>query len=215
MPGSPRPLPAPPTHDAARRDVLCAAAAAGALALGGACTRRPLRRPPGVLAPEPPEQLPPEHETPIVKGGYVLQPRARFSARVRVLSRERYYLDPLASLVPLDLAVGWGPMSDSAVLDRLDISQWGRFYYWRYEDDPPIATDIIVSHSANWHLIPGSDLVRRILLGVRPGAIVSLRGLLVDIEDGSGPLRRTSLVREDSGAGACEILYVESAVVQG
>jgi hypothetical protein len=38
--------------------------------------------------------------------------------------------------------------------------------------------------------------------------VVTLRGRLVDVTGPKG-VARTSLVREDTGAGACEILYVE------
>ena len=50
---------------------------------------------------------------------------------MRILHREDYSLGSLASLVPTDFAVGWGRMSDSAVLAGIEISQANRFYFWR------------------------------------------------------------------------------------
>ena len=63
-------------------------------------------------------------------------PAREFSATVRILRREDYSMGPLASLVPTDFAVGWGPMSDSAVLADIEISQGNRFYFWRTETWP-------------------------------------------------------------------------------
>jgi hypothetical protein len=42
---------------------------------------------------------------------------------------------------------------------------------------------------------------------------VHLEGLLVDIDGPEIGQIRTSLTRSDTGAGACEIIYVESATV--
>ena len=42
-----------------------------------------------------------------------------------------YHFDMISDLVPEDLALGWGPMSDNHVLAAFDISQSARFYTWR------------------------------------------------------------------------------------
>jgi hypothetical protein len=55
------------------------------------------------------------------------QPLAGFSVAARVLSRENYDHGREADFSPVDLALGWGPMREDAVLARLDISQSGRF----------------------------------------------------------------------------------------
>jgi hypothetical protein len=126
-----------------------------------------------------------------------------------VLHREDYSIGPLAQLVPTDFAVGWGPMSDSSVLADIEISQGNRFYYWR-TDNWPIERRDIETHSANWHVIPENESVRDVLTRVRAGNLVELRGRLVDIEGKEGGMR-TSLTRDDTGAGACEILLADTA----
>ena len=63
----------------------------------------------------------------------MLTPLAAFVLDARVLHRENYHYDSAAALIPVDLAVGWGPMSDQAVLDHLKISQASRFYYYEYQ----------------------------------------------------------------------------------
>jgi hypothetical protein len=59
------------------------------------------------------------------------------------------------------------------------------------------------------HLIPASDAVRRSIDRVRPGELVHLEGFLVDARRPDGWHWNTSLTREDTGFGACELVYVE------
>src|SRR5579862_5982651 len=61
------------------------------------------------------------------KKGYDITALAKFSLQARVLSAEDYYFDRETDLVPVDLALGWGPMSDPQVLSKISISQGGRF----------------------------------------------------------------------------------------
>jgi hypothetical protein len=176
-------------------------------------TSGPIDRDPGEIAAADPLQSELEAPQTLTQGDFQLLPQAQFSAEVRVLSRERYRLGPLADVSPLDIAVGWGPMSDSTVLADLDISQANRFYFWHYDDEPPIPRQDIESHSANWHLIPANDVVWRQLRRLRVGDVVKLDGMLVNLESPEGGTFKTSLRREDTGAGACEILYVRSASI--
>lgn len=171
--------------------------------------QRELAHAPGVLAAEEPMQDELDLVAGVERDGFRLVPRADFSATVRVLHREEYSIGPLAKLVPTDFAVGWGPMSDSKVLSDIEISQGNRFYYWHTENWPIERRDI-ETHSANWHVIPDNDEVRAALARLRAGSVVELRGQLVDIEGGEGGMR-TSLRRDDTGAGACEILLASSA----
>lgn len=172
---------------------------------------RDIERAAGVLATSGPAQENLDAGAHVKWGEFRLLPRADFSATVRVLRREDYTMGPLADLVPTDFAVGWGPMSDSAVLADIEISQGNRFYYWRTENWPIQRRDI-ETHSANWHVIPGNDVVRDVLDELRAGSLVEFRGQLVDIE-GPETRMRTSLTRDDTGAGACEILLASSARV--
>jgi len=172
-------------------------------------SHREITHAPGVLAASDPEQSDIDSAAVIERGEFRLRPRAEFSATVRILSREDYSVGALAKLVPTDFAVGWGPMSDSAVLADIEISQGNRFYYWRTENWPIDRADI-ETHSANWHVIPKNSQVGGVLGQLRAGSVVELHGQLVDVEGGEAGMR-TSLTRGDTGAGACEILLAESA----
>jgi hypothetical protein len=175
-----------------------------------ACARRPLKQPAGLLAPEAPRQSDPLDRSPVTLAGFELTPLADFSLEARVLSRHDYTFDAASALAPIDLALGWGRMSDSAVLDRLDITQSARFYSWRWKDQPPLPPAEIVRSSANMHLIPADAGVARDLDRVRVGMVVALRGRLVEANRADGWHWRSSLTREDSGAGACELVLVDA-----
>ncbi|MCX7070153.1 MAG: hypothetical protein NTW01_04030 [Gammaproteobacteria bacterium] len=169
---------------------------------------------PGALAPDPPQQtaLAGDAAARFAYRNWTLTPLAAFALDARVLGREDYRFDPLASLVPTDLALGWGPMSDSAVLARIDIRQRGRFYFWTVREFPIPERDIVRS-SANMHLIPADDAVADRLAEVRVGQVLRLRGKLVEARADNGLTARSSLRRDDSGAGACELVWVDALEV--
>ena len=91
---------------------------------------------------------------------YIIEPVASYEVRARVLSIERYRMGREADLSPLDFALGWGPMSDAAVIERLSISQSGRWYHYRWEGSPPMDPALMAKISANTHLVPADDLVK-------------------------------------------------------
>jgi len=168
---------------------------------------RPVRAPDGVLADAEPQQtMIPEQRLQI--GRWTLTMRATYQLTARVLAREPYHFDAMSDLVPEDLALGWGPMSDNSVLRTIDISQSNRFYYWRASSATRLARETIISHSANTHVIPQTPAIARALARLRPGEVVTLSGDLVDAVRDDGRSLKTSLVRTDTGAGACEVMLV-------
>lgn len=169
----------------------------------------PLHPPPGILAPEEPIQGPPASTDAWNDHDHQLVSLATFDIHARVLAKERYRFDRAAELSPVDLALGWGRMSDSSVLDRIKIWQDGRWYYWSTPSFP-IPAEEITSHSANMHMIPATSLVRRQLLRVRVGQVVHLRGQLIRAEGRDQWKWTSSLSRTDSGDGACEVIWVET-----
>ena len=174
---------------------------------------RPLHPGPGELAPDDPVQTAlDEPVEPIHLGDFTLTARAKFELVARVLSTEHYHADAGAALVPEDFALGWGRMSDSAVLEDIDISQSGRFYYWHVERFP-IPRREIETHSANMHMIPADAAVAYQLKRVRAGDVVSLDGMLVEADKANGWRWRSSLTRDDTGDGACELVYVQSLYI--
>ena len=170
---------------------------------------RPLHPPPGVLAAGAPEQVDLDHGAQLQRGDVTLTTRAHFDITARVLSRKDYGWSTDGDLVPEDLAMGWGRMSDTDVLARIDISQSGRFYYW-HVNEFPIPRREIETSSANMHMIPADPGVKRQLEQVRQGQVIHIEGFLVDASRSDGWHWKTSMTRDDTGAGACELVYVES-----
>jgi hypothetical protein len=169
---------------------------------------RPLAHAAGVLAPDDPAQSDFDAPQPAIAfKDASLQPLAEFSLTARVLSREDYRFDAESDLSPTDLALGWGRMSDSAVLHAIDIDQGGRFYQWRVREFP-IPRREIETHSANMHMIPADASVAGALKHVRVGDVVTLEGYLVEADKPGGWKWRSSLKRDDVGNGACELIYV-------
>ena len=174
---------------------------------------RPVHCPDGILAAADPQQGDVTAVVPSRIGRWTLTPRATYQITARILGVERYHVDFLAPLVPEDLALGWGPMSDNRVLNNMEITQSNRFFFWRSPRSAPISKEVIISHSANTHVIPESPLIARQLSRLRPGQVVTLSGLLVDGKRDDGAWINSSLVRTDTGAGACEVMLVQDLSV--
>jgi hypothetical protein len=173
---------------------------------------RPVYPPDGILAPDEPQQIDETVDAKRHVSRWTLTERAHYLITARILSVERYHFDALASLIPEDLALGWGPMSDNRVLSTVDISQSNRFYYWRAS--PVIDREQIILHSANTHVIPDNPLIAAQLSHLRRGQIVTLDGALVDAVRDDGRWIKTSLVRTDTGAGSCEVMLVQDLTVR-
>jgi hypothetical protein len=147
------------------------------------------------------------------KGDAVITPLATFKIRARVLSRRNYDGEANGDLMPVDLALGWKQMSDSAILDKIRISQRNRFYFWSVREYP-IPHREIERHSANMHLIPASETIASSIKEVRPGHIINIDGYLVRIERSNGWNIQSSLTRDDTGEGACEVIWVKSFYIE-
>lgn len=167
---------------------------------------RPVIHGAGEIAPYEPTQSH-TNTADVQLNGFTLTPLASYAIEARVLSREDYSSGIEAELSPTDLAVGWGPMSDETVLNKIDISQRHRFFYW-HVDAFPIPQREIEVHAANMHIIPANDTVKRQLTKIRTGQLVNIKGQLIEAKRADGWHWRSSLSREDTGNGACELMYV-------
>ncbi|MBI1216782.1 MAG: hypothetical protein GC185_13315 [Alphaproteobacteria bacterium] len=140
--------------------------------------------------------------------GYTLHAVARYAVTARVLHTSRYFLDTESKLSPIDFALGWSLMSNKDVISRLSISQGGRFYHW-HTDDYPIPRADIEHESANTHIIPATKDIADRAKSVSAGDVVTMAGYLVNVSGPNGWYWHTSLTRNDTGDGACEVFYVQ------
>ncbi len=160
----------------------------------------------GMPAPRDPLQTNGDLPPPFRHGDYALTPLAGYKIKAVVLSRERYRNDPEAPLAPVDLALGWGPMSIAVVINALSFSQSGRWYEYTWSGAPPLDPELIATHSANTHCLPATPEIRRLLLDVKRHDIVTLKGYLVEVNGPRGYHWRSSLNRTDTGSGSCEVM---------
>ncbi len=168
-----------------------------------------VRHAPGILVKQEPIQtdIPPK-ALPSVDD-WKIEAVAAYDITSRILHTKRYFSGPGSDVVPIDVAVGWGKMSDQAVLDQLSISQSNRFYFYHWWGNPPIPQQEMVCHSANMHLISADSSVASAIRGLYSGEVVKMRGYLVNATMPNGGVWKTSLSRADSGNGACELFYVQ------
>jgi hypothetical protein len=171
-----------------------------------------------------PEQAPAEGLRPIeleARGHQVaLTPRASYRITGYAVDTSRTLLDEWAFVLPMDLALAWGPVADPEVLRHMKFHLSGRYVSWWHDGGGPFPGQrVIERHVANHHLVPASEEVARELRRIRVGDLVTLRGLLVDVEirDRAGRIAfqsPTSLTRDDVGSGACEQVWVEAVEVE-
>ncbi|HET6564672.1 MAG TPA: hypothetical protein VFG52_04600 [Xanthomonadales bacterium] len=176
-------------------------------------SQRPVEQAYGLRLAQAPKQQNLASAAPRQLGDFSLQPRARFDVEARVLSAERYRMGISADLAPLDLALGWGVMSDQAIVDQVKVSQGARWYILRWGAQPPAPEREIMRSSGNMHIIPANDSVRKQAFALRTGEFVKLTGYLVEAQGPGGFRWATSLSRDDTGDGACELFLVESVEV--
>lgn len=171
-------------------------------------TKKEVKLGPGIKVPFKPNQENIEIPKNFIFKDYNITALAKFHITAKVLSKHKYYFGREAILSPYDLALGWEKMSDEEILNKIDISQSGRWYRWWTNDFPIPRREIEIS-SANMHIIPSNKKVKDILKKVRKGHIVELRGYLVRVSAKDNWYWESSLTREDTGNHACELIFTE------
>jgi hypothetical protein len=145
---------------------------------------------------------------------YRLIPRFHWDESARVVGDRAYHFGAAAALLPEDLALAWGPVLGPPFEGKIRYSQFSRFFFWRTKDGS-LDRGVIVSHTANTHIIPATARLRIAVRCVSEGDDVRLEGWLVDVESIDDPSFRwgTSTSREDEGPSSCETVYLERLTV--
>ena len=150
---------------------------------------------------------------------------AEYDIQARILSRRRYYWDwglpwswAWTDISPIDLTVGWGNLSDTAIASQTEFWNFYRFGWLEFSNDL-FASSQSFSHDirsklANMHMIPATYEVRAQLLDLRDNQTVRMKGFLVALGE-DGELRAFSSMSryDDFGPGDCEIMYVTAIEV--
>ena len=168
-----------------------------------------IKQPPGVFAKDPPKQSPIVQSQVWEMDEYFINAIAQFELKAKVLGKERYRFDRESDIAPYDLALGWGRMSDQKIVDEMEIWQRGRWFYWK-ADNYPIPRKELERSASNMHIIPATDEVMDELDDLLVGEIIYIKGYLVSAMSPKDGWRwKSSLSRNDTGGGACEVIWVE------
>jgi hypothetical protein len=148
----------------------------------------------------------------IEDGVFELKPKAKYKASVMVMSKKSYSHGWPGKIAPIDLALAWGKLTEPQYDKHIDYSQSDRWYYFQYDSESPLTGGYIGDHSANNHIIPATENVRKALKSIKKKQKVVLEGYLVYLKGtykGGEVFWNTSLTRKDHGDNACELFFVE------
>ena len=123
-------------------------------------------------------------------------------------------------LSPRDIALAWGKVAEYNKKINFHWKQSGRWVSWSvksYDEIEAIGgTDYVSSHLSNNHLIPSNNSVRRKIKKIRKGDHIKLTGYLVNVDaenkKGKTFIWDSSTTRDDTGDGACEVIYVTDVI---
>ena len=170
-----------------------------------------------------PEQieLPYDEESIILKGkkyDLALYPQAEYRIYAMVVSKYKYSWGWQSWISPFDLALVWNKLMLPEGQKGIMFSQGSRWYYFQYDAQYPFNKEYIETHSANNHIIPANKAILNAIKKVHNKERIYMEGYLVDIAglaDNRDVSWNTSLSRNDTGEGSCEIFYVKRAILNG
>jgi hypothetical protein len=113
-----------------------------------------------------------------------------------------------------DLCLVWGSNVGSGVFRRMTF--WSEPWSCHTKaNDQDAAMSFNPQQLSNNHLLSADPQVRKTIRSMQIGDQVRLQGMLIDYSPKWSPEqeRKTSLIRDDTGNGACEVLWVESAQI--
>lgn len=143
---------------------------------------------------------------------------AKYSISGRVVDVQNYYgYDIRNKLSPKDIGMSWGFLANEKNHRKVTWSSAGnRYLSWYSSDGMWInemgGTNKITEYCSNNHLIPSDNKSKKLIDSIEEGDFVRIEGYLVNVyckkSDGSYFNWNTSTSRNDTGNGACEIVYV-------
>lgn len=164
--------------------------------------------PAGITAPQQPVQSNLSENKEWQKDEFNFKALAEYKITARVLSINNFSIGKESKISPVDFALGWGPMSDQSVIDKIKVTQRNRWYRWE-TDQYPIPRREIATNSANVHIVPKDETVEDKLDEVFKGSLIEMKGYLVEITAKDGWRWKSSLRRDDTDGGSCELFWVE------
>ncbi|MGR8940925.1 MAG: hypothetical protein ACU83P_04970 [Gammaproteobacteria bacterium] len=112
-----------------------------------------------------------------------------------------------------DLCVIWGENVQSGVYHRMKFHN-DTWTCWASWPDTETGNLFKMNALANNHLLADKEAVKNALMAAEPGDHIRLRGMLVEYANASNGFHRgTSTIREDTGNGACETIYLDEFAI--
>lgn len=146
---------------------------------------------------------------------FYIEPKAEYDIQALLISKEKYSSWDIAKIVPYDLALAWGDLAKKENIKSLNYGQRLRHVNYTYSySEMKLSPEYIQSHISNNHIIPANEEVYKKIKGYKVNRIIHLRGYLVKLyvpvsDDRGFGTMDSSMIRTDTGDGACEIIYVE------
>jgi len=140
----------------------------------------------------------------------VMSAKATYSIDAQLVSKKRYLHGFMNELAPYDFALVWGDMP--LYLKQMKFRQTSRFCLFNMKKNATVTPQYVQNHMSNNHLIPASKNIKKAMKIARKGDLIRIEGHLVDVEASrNGRMIAawgSSVSREDTGNGACELIYV-------
>lgn len=150
--------------------------------------------------------------TPMEKGNirFFFTVQAKYKLSGVLVSKKRYTNTHWSRISPYDYATCWGNVP--TMFPYVKFRQYSRFCHYRYKLSAPIDINYLAHHMSNNHMIPSNPNIRKALRLGRKGQKVEIEGYLVNVmanmKKRGNTNWNTSIIRTDTGNGACEIIYV-------
>jgi hypothetical protein len=142
---------------------------------------------------------------------YFAKVQASYTLRGMLVSKHKYPTGPMDEVARYDYAIIWGKVPDW--LQYVKFTQSLRYCLYNYQLSTPVDAAYLSLHMSNNHLVVPNKNIYNALATAHKGDLIEIDGYLVNI---LANLKRrgttnwnTSLTREDTGNGACEVLYVK------
>ena len=127
----------------------------------------------------------------------------------RVTNIEKYNNNEIFSKIsPLDVGISWGETANKYNHNKIKYSSIGdRKIYSSYDYDAVYNS----FETSNNHLIPKNDKIKKYLSLIKRNDYIRIEGYLVNVSTNNW-YTKSSTTRNDTGDGACEIIYVTNII---
>lgn len=146
-----------------------------------------------------------------------ITPKATLDISGLVVSTKKYHKGIDAKVVPIDIGLCWGEVAKPENYQKIKFEQYLRWLRYQIKEPLPFDMNYLNQHAGNIHIVPANKRLKKVLLSIRKGQKINLYGYLVEIKSkdpNRAYSRMSSLSRNDTGNGACEVLWVKQVITK-